>query len=383
MIGLITVETFKSGSYRNNGDFKSFLPSPVNDVWNWSSPEISSLLSEADREIGALSTYSEFIPDLDIYIRMHIRVEANKSNRIEGTRTSIVEDMLPQENLGPEKRDDVQEIENYIKAMDYGVKRILDDDFPFSSRFLRELHQILMQGVRGEHKTPGEFRRSQNFIGGSKPSDAAYVPPSVADLDAAMEDFDKFANRCDNLPVLIRLAIMHYQFETIHPFLDGNGRIGRLMIPMYLLSKGILRKPCFYISDYFERHRSEYYAALQNTRELNDMKRWLCFFLRASIDTARKAKNTFNNVLHLVDEYNAYIAGKRNMHIVISSVIRAMYSRPVASVSVLSDMTGAGIANINSAVNTLVRDGILQEITGGKRNRVFMLRKYMHIFSAE
>ena len=383
MIGLITVETFKSGSYRNNGDFKSFLPSPVNDVWNWSSPEISSLLSEADREIGALSTYSEFIPDLDIYIRMHIRVEANKSNRIEGTRTSIEEDMLPQENLGPEKRDDVQEIENYIKAMDYGVKRILDDDFPFSSRFLRELHQILMQGVRGEHKTPGEFRRSQNFIGGSKPSDAAYVPPSVADLDAAMEDFDKFANRCDNLPVLIRLAIMHYQFETIHPFLDGNGRIGRLMIPMYLLSKGILRKPCFYISDYFERHRSEYYAALQNTRELNDMKRWLCFFLRASIDTARKAKNTFNNVLHLVDEYNAYIAGKRNMHIVISSVIRAMYSRPVASVSVLSDMTGAGIANINSAVNTLVRDGILQEITGGKRNRVFMLRKYMHIFSAE
>ena len=312
---------------------------------------------------------------------MHIRVEANKSNRIEGTKTSIEEDMLPKENLISEKRDDVQEIENYIKAMDYGVKRIIDDDFPFSSRFLRELHQILLQGVRGEHKTPGEFRRSQNFIGGTKPSDALYVPPSIADLDSAMEDFDRFANRNDNLPVLIRLAIMHYQFETIHPFLDGNGRIGRLMIPMYLLSKNILVKPCFYISDYFETHRSEYYSSLQDTRVHNAMERWICFFLRASIATARKAKDTFNSVLHLVDKYNQYIAGKKKMHTTIGAIIREMYSRPIASVAMLSEMTGLGITNVNSAVNMLVKDGILAEITGGKRNRVFMLVEYMKIFS--
>lgn len=378
---MILVEKFTSGTYRNNGDFKSFIPSPINDSWSWSSPEISSLLSIADREIGALSSYSEFIPDIEIYIRMHIRVEANKSNRIEGTRTSIEEDMLPKETLGPEKRDDVQEIENYIKAMDYGVKRIIHDDFPFSSRFLRELHLILMQGVRGERKTPGEFRRSQNFIGGSKPSDAAYVPPSIADLDAAMNDFDNFANRNDNLPVLIRLAIMHYQFETIHPFLDGNGRIGRLMIPLYLLSRRILDKPCFYISDYFEQHRSEYYDALQGTRVNNDMERWLCFFLRASIVTARKARRTFSDVLHLVNEYNRYIGEKKGMHATINAIIRAMYSQPVASISVLADLTGMSIANINSAVNTLVSDGILSEITGGKRNRVFMLTKYMRLFS--
>lgn len=375
------VENFTSGTYRNNGDFRSFIPSPINDSWAWSSPEISSLLSQADREIGALSSYSEFIPDIEIYIRMHIRVEANKSNRIEGTKTSIEEDMFPKENLVPEKRDDVQEIENYIKAMDYGVKRIIHDDFPFSSRLLRELHQILMQGVRGEHKTPGEFRRSQNFIGGSKPSDAAYVPPSIADLDEAMNDFDNFANRNDNLPVLIRLAVMHYQFETIHPFLDGNGRIGRLMIPLYLLSRGILDKPCFYISDYFERHRSEYYDALQSTRVNNDMERWLCFFLRASIVTARKAKRTFSDVLHLVNEYNEYIAEKRGSHTTINAIIRAMYSQPVASISILADYTGMSVANINSAVNSLVSDGILSEITGGKRNRVFMLTKYMHLFS--
>ena len=378
---MIAVESFLSGKYRNNGDFKSFIPSPINDTWVWSSSEINALLSQADRELGALSTYSELIPDLDIYIRMHIRVEANKSNRIEGTKTSIEEDMLPKENLVSEKRDDVQEIENYIKAMDYGVKRIIDDDFPFSSRFLRELHQILLQGVRGEYKTPGEFRRSQNFIGGSKPSDAVYVPPSIADLDAAMEDFDRFANRNDDLPVLIRLAIMHYQFETIHPFLDGNGRIGRLMIPLYLLSRNILGKPCFYISDYFETHRSECYAALQDTRVRNDMERWICFFLRASIATARKAKDTFNRVLRLVDKYNRYIAETKSMHTTISSIIREMYSRPIASVAILSEMTGIGVTIVNSAVNTLVADGVLSEITGGKRNRVFMLTEYMEIFS--
>ena len=378
---MIAVESFLSGKYRNNGDFKSFIPSPINDTWVWSSSEINALLSQADRELGALSTYPELIPDLDIYIRMHIRVEANKSNRIEGTKTSIEEDMLPKENLVSEKRDDVQEIENYIKAMDYGVKRIIDDDFPFSSRFLRELHQILLQGVRGEYKIPGEFRRSQNFIGGSKPSDAVYVPPSIADLDAAMEDFDRFANRNDDLPVLIRLAIMHYQFETIHPFLDGNGRIGRLMIPLYLLSRNILGKPCFYISDYFETHRSEYYAALQDTRVRNDMERWICFFLRASIATARKAKDTFNRVLRLVDKYNRYIAETKSMHTTISSIIREMYSRPIASVAILSEMTGIGVTIVNSAVNTLVADGVLSEITGGKRNRVFMLTEYMEIFS--
>ena len=378
---MIAVESFLSGKYRNNGDFKSFIPSPINDTWVWSSSEINALLSQADRELGALSTYPELIPDLDIYIRMHIRVEANKSNRIEGTKTSIEEDMLPKENLVSEKRDDVQEIENYIKAMDYGVKRIIDDDFPFSSRFLRELHQILLQGVRGEYKTPGEFRRSQNFIGGSKPSDAVYVPPSIADLDAAMEDFDRFANRNDDLPVLIRLAIMHYQFETIHPFLDGNGRIGRLMIPLYLLSRNILGKPCFYISDYFETHRSEYYAALQDTRVRNDMERWICFFLRASIATARKAKDTFNRVLRLVDKYNRYIAETKSMHTTTSSIIREMYSRPIASVAILSEMTGIGVTIVNSAVNTLVADGVLSEITGGKRNRVFMLTEYMEIFS--
>lgn len=378
---MIIVEKFNAGQYRNQGDFKSFIPSHIDDNWVWTSPQISSLLSEADRSLGALSSISNFIPDIEIYIRMHIRVEANKSNRIEGTKTSIEEDMLPEKNLTPEIRDDVHEIENYINAMEYGMKRIINDDFPFSSRLLRELHQILMQGVRGEYKTPGEFRRSQNFIGGSKPSDAAYVPPAIIDLDDAIKDFDNFANRNDNLPVLIRLAIMHYQFETIHPFLDGNGRIGRLMIPLYLLSKEILQKPCFYISDYFESHRTEYYDSLQTARVNNDIERWICFFLRASIYTAKKASSTFMNVMKIVDGYNEYISNQKVQHTAIASIIKTMYSRPVASVQILAEETGIGTSHINSAVKILNQAGILVEITGGKRNRVYKLKKYMDVFS--
>ncbi len=378
---MLIIEKFKSGTYRNQGDFKSFVPFPINDTWTWSSPDINSLLSNADQELGALGGLSEFITDIELYIRMHIRVEANKSNRIEGTNTTVLEDMMPTEELNPEKRDDVTEVENYIAAMEYGIKRIMNDGFPFSSRLLRELHSILLRGGRGEHKTPGEFRTSQNFIGGSKPSDAAYVPPAAIDLYDLMNDFDKFMNRNDDLPVLIRLAIMHYQFETIHPFLDGNGRIGRLMIPLYLLSSGKLHKPCFYISDYFESHRSEYYDALQAARRDNDMHRWICFFLRASIETAGRAKLIFHDVLSVVSEYNEYIASKKSSPLAFGAIIKEMYSQPVSTVGRLSQATGLSIPTINNAVNTMCSDSILREITGGRRNRIFELTKYIEAFT--
>ncbi len=376
------IEDFVSGSYRNNGDYRSFIPSSIDDIWTWSSPEINSLLSEADQEIGALSSFSELVPDIELYIRMHLRVEANRSSRIEGTMTSVEEDMLPREILNAEQRCDVLEIDNYVKALDYGVSRILADDFPFTSRLLRELHQILMQGVRGEHKTPGEFRRSQNFIGGSKPSDALYVPPALIDMDEAISDFDKFAHR-NGIPILIKLALMHYQFETIHPFLDGNGRIGRLMIPLFLLSEKKLIKPCFYISSYFEKHRSEYYDALQKARTENDMKRWVCFFLNASLNTAREAKSIFSRAIRQVEEYNSYIINKGSQHKAIGITIKAMYSKPVTTAMELAEDTGLSIQSVNQALKILLEDSIVAELSGKKRNRIFKLTEYMDIFSRD
>ena len=376
------LEKFKSGSYRNQGDFMSFIPSPINMDWTWETPRINALLNRASSELGGLNSFAELVPVIDTYIKMHIKVEANRSNRIEGTNTTIEEDMMPIEDINPEHRDDALEVANYIKALNYGIDRIQKDDFPFTTRLLREVHKILLQGVRGEHKTPGEFRTSQNFIGGSMPSNAKYVPPAVPDMQDALNDFDKFMNReGDDLPVLIRLAMMHYQFESIHPFQDGNGRIGRIMIPLYLLSQKELVKPCFYISYYFEEHRQEYYEALQNVRVKNDMVGWIYFFLTASIETAQTAKQKFRLAVEQVYWYKEYLMNKRTSADSLRSVIRAMYSQPVASVNQLMTLTGLSAATVNNAVKILTADRILEERTGNRRNRIFVLKGYLKVFS--
>ena len=378
----LKLEKYKSGTYRNQGDFSSFIPSPINTDWTWETPKINSLLNRASSELGGLNSFAELVPDIDTYIMMHIKVEANKSNRIEGTNTTIEEDMMPIEDINPEHRDDALEVGNYIKALNYGIDRIQKDDFPFTTRLLREIHKILLVGVRGEHKTPGEFRTSQNFIGGSMPSNAKYVPPAVPDMQEALSDFDKFMNReNDDLPVLIRLAMMHYQFETIHPFLDGNGRIGRIMIPLYLLSQKELAKPCFYISYYFEEHRQEYYEALQNVREKNDMIGWICFFLRASIETAQTAKQKFRLAVEQVNWYKEYLMNKRTGADSLRTIIRAMYSQPVATVNQLIELTGLSAATVNNVVKILTMDQILLEMTGNRRNRIFVLKDYLRVFS--
>jgi Fic family protein len=348
-------------------------------MWIWEDPELNYLLAEANKELGGLNTYSELIPDIDIYIRMHIQTEANKSNKIEGTNTSIEEDMMSREDVLPEKRDDHQEVNNYINAMNHGLKRI-EDGFPLTSRLMREMHDILMQGVRGEHKTPGEFRKSQNFIGGNAPSNAIYVPPAVIDMPDLISDLDKFINIVDGMPELIKIAMIHYQFESIHPFLDGNGRIGRLIIPLYLLSKKELEKPCFYISDYFERNRMQYYDYLQNVRNKNDMIAWIKFFLNASIETAKSAKNKFKNAVKQADEYNQYLISKKASSDSLQRIITVMYSQPVANINRLSDLTELTVQAVNNTVKILCEDKILTELTGNKRNRVFALADYINVF---
>lgn len=373
------LEAFKSGTYREQGDFKSFCPSCINQMWIWEDPELNYLLAGANKELGGLNTYSELIPDIDIYIRMHIQTEANKSNKIEGTNTSIEEDMMSREDVLPEKRDDHQEVNNYINAMNHGLKRI-EDGFPLTSRLMREMHDILMQGVRGEHKTPGEFRKSQNFIGGNAPSNAIYVPPAVIDMPDLISDLDKFINIVDGMPELIKIAMIHYQFESIHPFLDGNGRIGRLIIPLYLLSKKELEKPCFYISDYFERNRMQYYDYLQNVRNKNDMTAWIKFFLNASIETAQSAKNKFKNAVKQADEYNQYLISKKASSDSLQRIITVMYSQPVANINRLSDLTELTVQAVNNTVKILCEDKILTELTGNKRNRVFALADYINVF---
>lgn len=379
----MNINSFSSGTKRLQNDYYTFVPALINHSWKWSDSELNVLLERASCELGSLNAFSDLIPNVDIYIEMHIKTEANKSNKIEGTKTSIEEDLMPVEDISPEKRDDYQEVHNYIDALNYGIHRILQDDFPLCNRLICEIHHLLLKGVRGKHKTPGEFRKSQNWIGGSKPSDAAYVPPSIIDLPELLSDFERFMNNDNcNVPHLIKIAILHYQFETIHPFLDGNGRIGRLIIPLYLLSKGILSKPCFYISDYFESHRTEYYDSLNRVRTNDDLIGWVKFFLQAVINTALGAKDKFKKVTAYVHnlETQAVSLGGRSDNTL--KVVRAFYDNPILNSKQISKLTGLSQPTTDSIIKRLCGKDtpILYELTGYSRNRVFVLWDYLKIF---
>lgn len=282
-------ETFKAGRWQQRYQYKSFEPVPVNHEWRWEDPTINSLLEQATRALGELNAFSLIVPDIDLFIEMHVVKEAQTSSKIEGTRTGIDEALMTEEHIRPEKRDDWREVRNYIEAINTAINEL--KTLPLSNRMLKKTHAILMQGVRGEHKQPGDFRNSQNWIGGSSLNDATFIPPHHENVAELMSDLEKFwHNQEIVVPHLIRIAISHYQFETIHPFLDGNGRIGRLLIPLYLVSYGLLAKPSLYLSDFFERNRAGYYDALMQVRVSNNLAHWVRFFLMALLKPQQKGE---------------------------------------------------------------------------------------------
>lgn len=372
-------EDFKSGVWRQQYQYKSFLPTQVNQEWSWEDPRLNVLLENATRALGELNAYTRIVPDVDLFIQMHIRKEANTSSRIEGTRTEIEDDVLSAEEVAPEKRDDWQEVQNYVEAMTTAVKAL--ETLPLSLRLLRDTHAILLKGGRGESKSPGEFRTSQNWIGGSSPADAAFVPPVHTDMPDLLTDLEAFWHNPNvQVPHLIRVAISHYQFETIHPFQDGNGRIGRLMIPLYLISNKLLDKPSLYLSAHFEKYRNEYYDALSRVRVSNDMGGWCRFFLQAIVDTATNGRCTFEKILALRNDLDAKVVtlGRRAEN--AQRLIRHLYGSPAVTVSMTETILGINNNPARDLVATLVTMGVLTEITGFKRNRLFIFKRYLDIF---
>jgi len=372
-------ETFKAGVWRQQYQYKSFQPVPVNQPWVWENASINTLLEQATKALGELNAFSLIVPDIDLFIEMHVVKEAQSSSRIEGTQTGINEALLPEDQIQPEKRDDWREVRNYVDAMNTAVKELAT--LPLSNRLLKQTHAILMQGVRGDHKQPGEFRASQNWIGGSSLADAVFIPPHQSEVDELMSDLEKFwHNEAVTVPHLVRIAISHYQFETVHPFLDGNGRIGRLLITLYLVSKGVLAKPSLYLSDFFERNRSSYYDALMRVRVSNDLMHWVRFFLNGVAETAVKGRDTFQKILALRTkvEHDVLALGKRAP--LARQALNLLYRKPALSAAELAAALKITPPTANSLIRALIKLGVLKEISGMRRNRVYMFEVYLDLF---
>lgn len=373
------MKNFKAGNYINQGSFKSFLPEEINHDWTLDDMEVIELLSKADREIGRLDMYSEHTPNIDLFISMHVLKEATKSSKIEGTKTNIEEALQDREELAAEHRDDWEEVQNYIKALNSAIASL--DELPLSSRLIKMAHKVLLQGVRGKHKIPGQFRTSQNWIGGASISDASFIPPPHQDVPRLMGDLEKFSHNSDiRLPHLLKIALIHYQFETIHPFLDGNGRVGRLLITLYLVEKGILKKPILYLSDFFERNKQVYYDNLMRARANDDIKQWFKFFLVGVIETAKGSIATFDSIMKLQKEVDDKLQGLGARTNNARTVLSHLYHRPLINVQRVSDITSLSLPAAYKLVGELEKLGILTEITGGKRGKQYWFDEYINLF---
>lgn len=375
------MDLFKAGTYISRDNYRSFEPNTINRQWQVNDMKVMNLLSRADRQLGRLDMYSEYIPNIDLFISMHVAKEATQSSKIEGTQTRMEEALMDEKNVPPEKRDDWEEVQNYIRAMDKAISEL--EKLPISSRLIRDTHRVLMQGVRGEHKQPGEFRKSQNWIGGASLDDAIFIPPIPENIPKLMSDLEKFVhNKEIDLPDLIKIAIVHYQFETIHPFLDGNGRVGRLMITLYLVSRKILKRPILYLSDYFERNRTNYYDNLMWVREKDDIAQWIKFFLAGVIETAESGIATFDGILQLQKQVDKKLQtlGSRTGN--AQKIVQRLYKRPVITADQVSETAGVSMPTAYTLINALEDLNILVEITGGDRNRMYIFKEYLQLFTA-
>ena len=372
------MDTFISGTHINQGYHKSFQPHPINRNWQLNDMEVIQLLSKADRHLGRLDMYSEYV-NIDLFIRMHIAKEATQSSKIEGTQTNMEEVFLNKEEISNEKRGDWEEVQNYISAMNEAVKLL--HKLPFSSRLIKQTHEILLQGVRGEHKLPGVFRSSQNWIGGATLRDAVFIPPIHTSINELMSDLEIFANdELKPVPDLIKIAIIHYQFETIHPFLDGNGRVGRLLITLYLVSKNILKQPILYLSDFFENNRMLYYDNLMRARTHNDINQWLKFFLTGVIETAKKGVTTFDGIMQLQKNLEIKLKTLGNRHVDAKKVIEYLYIQPVIEVSKVEKIIKKSNVTAYKLISDLEQLEILKEISGAQRNKLYVFKDYMDLF---
>ena len=380
---MIEIEKFISGHYEQAYEYRYFVPNCVNDDWVWSDAGINHLLEKAAVKLGELNSFSRLVPNIDLFIQLHVAKEAVVSSKIEGTQTKMDEALLPISEIEPEKRNDWTEVNNYIRAINHAVSEL--ETLPISSRLIKSTHRILLDGVRGTHKLPGEYRTSQNWIAGVSLSDAKFIPPHQDLVNRLMGDLENFLNNdAISLPALIKVAIAHYQFETIHPFLDGNGRIGRLLITLFLVKEKLLEKPLLYLSTHFEKRKDLYYDNLSNIRSKNDLAHWIKYFLVGVEQTATLAAESLAEILRLKENSEILIReryGRRSTSAIL--LLHAMLKNPYSTVEQAASVCGITYKSANDLVKKMCEDGLISEATKQSRNRLFVFQKYLDIFNKE
>lgn len=381
---LQTPTSIRAGRYiKQPSGYRAFIPAPLPpDPPVQVTGELQALLSKADRALGRLDGSIQTLPDPDLFVYMYVRKEAVLSSQIEGTQSSL-QDVLAAEAkvFAPDRPKDVDEVVNYVRAMNYGLNRLAE--LPVSVRLIREIHAELMRGVRGSHLTPGELRTSQNWIGpgGCTLNEATFIPPPPQEVPQQLGELEKFIHTDTGLPLLIGIGLAHAQFETIHPFLDGNGRIGRLLITFLLCERKALLKPVLYLSHFFKRHRQEYYEQLQSVRDAGRWESWLKFFLRGIVEVSGQATETARRILalrethrHAITENLGRAAGNGYR------VLEHLYEHPIVSVNAVRSLIGTTYPAANNLVARMVDIGILRELTGQARNRRFIYESYTELF---
>lgn len=377
----MNISDYSSGTYVTQYEYRSFLPTSIHHPWIIAEPKLQTVLSQADRALGELNAFSQLVPDIRFFIRTYVAKEATLSSRIEGTQTSIEDAFKNAEDLQPEKRDDWAEVQNYIRAINYAIETL--EKLPFSNRLLRDTHAILMSGVRGQTKQPGEFRISQNWIGVSL-KNAVFIPPHHEQVADLMSDLEKFLHdESINVPPLIKIAIAHYQFETIHPFLDGNGRLGRLMISLYLAAENLLGKPALYLSAYFEKNKTAYVDHLMAVREGNHMQEWLVFFLHGVKETAESATEVFREIIKLKERIEREILPRFSLRRQNNAqrLMSHLYQKPVVDIKEICQLLDTVPNTAGALVNDLIKYEVLREMTGQQRNRFFVFYEYLGLFT--
>jgi Fic family protein len=340
------------------------------------------LLEGTTLAMGRLDALSSLLPDPALFIYAYVRKEAVLSSQIEGTQSSLSDLMLFESSDAPGvPLDDIKEVSNYVAALEHGLER-MRNGFPLSNRLIREIHGILLNSGRGSERSPGEFRRTQNWIGGTRPGNAMYVPPPPAELAVCMGDFERFLHSVDDgLPMLIRVALAHVQFETIHPFLDGNGRVGRLLITLLLCHAGVLKEPLLYLSLYLKRHRSTYYDLLDRVRHTGDWEAWLEFILDGMKETAEGAVSTARNLTQMFDDDRRRIEGSGRRTGSALRIHHEMMARPIVSIAGAAERAALAFRTASASMDVLVDLGILREVTGQRRNRLFAYHQYLGILN--